>query len=138
MTNKFLTIALVLLSTASALAGSHDPNDIIPLLKGAKITLLEGIKLAEKLSGPATSAKFEAEDGNLMLSVYTIPEGLSVEPEKATLSEVSAVASSDPIELKTEVFTDKEHIAVASSHLTLLQLSKMSLRQVIADWNFHK
>lgn len=33
--------------------------------------------------------------------------------------------------LKAELFTDKEHIARASVHMTMFQLSKLNLKQVI-------
>ena len=115
-----------------ASAGNHDPQAIIPLLKDAKMTLLEGIVYAENLSGPATSAKFEVGDQNqLILSIYTVPEGLGVEPERATLSEVGGVVTETPFKPEIEVFSDKEHLARASVHMTLFQLSKLTLKQVI-------
>lgn len=78
-----------------------------------------------------TSAKYEVEDGKLMLSIYTVPEGLKGEPEKATLTEMSGKASAGTAGLKAEVFTDKEHIARATVHMTHFQLSKLSLKNVI-------
>jgi hypothetical protein len=67
----------------------------------------------------------------LILSVYTTPEGLGVEPEKATLTEISGVVTESPSKPIVEVFTDKEHIARASVHMTMFQLSRFSLKQVI-------
>lgn len=123
---------LSLLALNPAFAGNHDPAAIAKLLKGATITLLAGIDQAEKASGPATSAKFEISDsGKLELSVYTIPEGLGVEPEKATLTELGGDATMSPFKFAPEVFKDKEHIARASVHMTLFQLSKFSLRQIV-------
>jgi hypothetical protein len=130
MKNTFVALAVVL-ATVSAFAGNHDPKAIIPLLKGSKVSLLEGIDYAEKTSGVATSAKFEVSDDKLVLSVYTIPEGLGVEPEKATLTELSGPASEGASALAPEVFADKEHIARASVHMTLFQLSKFTLKEVI-------
>jgi hypothetical protein len=130
---KLITVLMLTMTIGASqvLAGDHDPKVIIPLLKDAKITLLDGIDYAEKSSGPATSAKFEVSDGKLILSVYTIPEGLGVEPETATLTEMGAVATESPIKPVFEVFADKEHIARASVHMTLFQLSKLNLKQVI-------
>ncbi|MBI3555343.1 MAG: hypothetical protein HY074_03645 [Deltaproteobacteria bacterium] len=125
------TVIFALLSTCPTFAGSHNPNDIIPLLKNSTISLLDGIALAEKTSGPATSAKFEESDGKLVLSVYTVPEGLGVEPEKATLTELGGDTSQRPFRFAAEVFQDKEHLTRASVHMTLFQLSRFSLSQVI-------
>ena len=132
MKKILFTVILALLIVVPTFAGNHDPAAITPLLKDAKISLLDGIDLAEKVSGPATSAKFEvSDDGKLALSVYTIPEGLGVEPERATLTELGGDAAQSPFQFTAEVFEDKEHIARASDHMTLLQLSKYSLRQLV-------
>ena len=120
-----------LVSSIGTFAGDHDPKAIIPLLKSAKMSLLQGIDYAEKFSGVSTSAKFEVEDGKLMLSVYTVPEGLGVEPEKASLTEVSGDVGQAHFKPNVEVFTDKEHLARASVHMTLFQLSPFTLKQVI-------
>ena len=115
---KQVLMGLILRASFSrSFAGDHDPKSIIPLLKTSKVSLLDGIAFAEKTSGVVTSAKYEVENGALMLSVYTVPEGLGGEPETATL---------------TEVFADKEHIARASVHMTLFKLSKANIKQVIA------
>ncbi|MBL7669698.1 MAG: hypothetical protein JNM39_04370 [Bdellovibrionaceae bacterium] len=130
MRNLMFTASLLL--STSAFAGDHDPARIAGLMNTAKMSLAEGIEYAEKTSGVATSAKFEiADDGKLELSVYTIPEGLNVEAEKSQLTELSGHASEDLGKLKATVFADKEHIARSSVHLTLRQLSKMSLKQIV-------
>ena len=54
-----------------------------------------------------------------------------MEPEKATLTEISGDVAVAPFKPEFEVFTDKEHIARASVHMTLLQLSKFTLKQTI-------
>lgn len=131
MKNEIACAITALLATTSAFAGDHDPKQIAALLSTSKVSLLAGIQSAEETSGAATSAKYEVEDGKLMLSVYTVPEGLSIEPEKATLTELSGAASDGTQGLKPEVFTDKEHIARASVHMTMFQLSKLTLKQVI-------
>ena len=122
---------MLLLAANSLQAADHDPKVIIPLLKDSKISLLEGIGYAEKISGAVTSAKFEVDNGKLILSIYTVPEGLGVEPEKATLTELGGVATESPFKPSVEVFTDKEHIARASVHMTLFQLSPYSLKEII-------
>lgn len=130
---KLTLVAIIaVLSSQLAMAGEHAPEKIIPLMKGAKISLMDGIVLAEKSGAVATSAKFEISDsGKLELSVYTVPEGLKVEPEKATLTELSGDASKAPFTFKEEVFADKVHIARAAVHMTMIQLSKLSLKEVL-------
>jgi hypothetical protein len=129
---RILILIVGIFSCLNAFGGGHDPKAIAILLKDAKISLVDGIDQAERSSGPATSAKFEiGDDGKLVLSVYTIPEGLAVEPEKATLTELSGDPTISPFVSVGHVFADKEHIARASVHMTLFQLSKMSLKQVI-------
>ncbi len=89
-------------------------------------------RLSEEANGPAVSAKFEIDDaGRLILSVYNIPEGLAAAPEAATFTEVSYVAADANSTPAVEVFSDKEHIARSASHMTLFQLSRMTLEQVI-------
>jgi hypothetical protein len=128
---KVLFLTLTLMAMTS-FAGNHDPRAIANLLKASPVSLLQGIALAEKLSGPVTSAKFEiGDDGKLVISIYTIPEGLGVEPEKATLTELSGDPTISPLRMAAEVFTDKEHIARAAVHMTLFQLSPLSIEQVI-------
>lgn len=127
---KLLSIIFIFQLT-SAFGASHDPEKIIALMPQSKYTLIEGIELAEKVSGIAVSAKFEVDNGKLMLSVYTVPEGLSVEPENATLTEVSWDATKETNNPTIKIFTDKEHIARAAAQMTLLKLSKFSLNEII-------
>ena len=132
VTGALVLGAITCCLTGQAFAGNHDPKAIVSLLKDSKISLLQGIDQAEKTSGPTTSAKFEVgDDGKLALSVYTVPEGFSAEPEKTTLTELSGDPTVTPYAPKPEEFADKEHIARASVHMTLFQLSKFTLKQVI-------
>lgn len=131
---RLLSTAIFIAVTASsaAFAGNHDPRAIAALLPQATLTLLEGIKISEATNGPATSAKFEIDDENkLILSVYNIPEGLDVEPEAATLMEVTYVATDRKPVGTVAVFTDKEHIARAAAHMVLFKLSPLSLSDVL-------
>ena len=66
-----------------------------------------------------------------MLSVYTVPEGFSVEPENATLTEMAGAASDTVFTPGFEIFSDKEHLTRAAVHMTLFQQSKLTLKQVI-------
>jgi hypothetical protein len=132
MKNLMIVNLVALLFAGTSFAGGHDPKVILSLLKDSKVSLLQGIEQAEKTSGPATSAKFETtDDGKLALSIYTIPEGLGVEPEKATLTELAGDPTASPFKPEAEVFADKEHIARASVHMTLFQQSRLTLKQIV-------
>ena len=73
------------------------------------------------------------DGANLVFSVYTAPQGLGVAPENTDLTEIAGSATALPISGKAEIFADKEHIARASQHLTLMQLSSRSLKEIIAE-----
>jgi hypothetical protein len=126
-----MLICTLALTQAMAWGADHDPRAIAALLGNSKLSLLEGISYAEQTSGVTTSAKFEIDRGVLVLSIYTIPEGLGVTPEKATLTELAGDATLSPFKPEVKVFEDKAHIARASEHMVLFQLSKLTLKQVI-------
>lgn len=126
-------IVMLMIGTLSVVArASEDPN-LIKKLSDAKFSLKDAVEFAEKTSGPATSAKFELDDsGALVFSVYTAPQGLNTPAELTQLTELSGSATVSPIVAQAEVFSDREHIARASTHLTLMQLSRRSLMDMIA------
>ncbi len=100
-------------------------------LKDSKHSLADGIRQAEKEEGFAISAKFEMEGDELSLSVYTAKQGRDVDAEHNTLMELAGNPTRDQWEPKKEVFEDKPHIARASMHLTLMQVTKLTLEDVI-------
>jgi hypothetical protein len=133
MTRQIKVIA-TLIATAlfvSASAQASDDPKLLDNLRDAKFSLLDAITFAESSSGPATSAKFEMDGDQLVFSVYTAPQGLSASPEATDLTELSGSATQLPIQSKAEIFADKEHIARASVHQTLMQLSNLTLKEVI-------
>ena len=122
------TIAFVFTAT-STFASS---GNVAERLGEAKFSLLDAVVKAETVSGPATSAKFELDDaGALVYSVYTVPQGLDKQAEEVDLTELAGPATEMPISVKAEIFADKEHIARASSQLTVIQMSNLSLREII-------
>lgn len=123
---------ILILTALTGLTARADDAQVIAKLPAAKISLLDGIRQAEKSSGTVTSAKFEiGDDGNLSLSIYTAPQGLRTPPETNELTELSGDPTVAPFAPSAEVFKDKEHIARASVHLTLMQLSRLNLVQII-------
>ena len=121
-------------ATPNAPAPSPAANgtDLVGQLKSSKLSLLEGIQRTEKENGPAISAKFELEDGKLMLSVYTAQAGLDKDAEHNVLLELSGDAAAAQWQPKREVFEDREHITRAATHLTILRRAKTTLPAIIA------
>ncbi len=124
-------IMLAGIGVIASLQARADDSLIIAKLKDSKISLLDGIRQAERTSGPVTSAKFEMDGANLSLSIYTAPQGLETPAENNDLTELSGNPTVAPFAPATEVFKDKEHIARASVHLTLMQISKLTLPAII-------
>lgn len=124
---------LIILTTLlmAMVANASEDTTLIKKLADAKFSLKEAISLAEKISGPATSAKFEMDGDQLVFSVYTAPQGLEASAEQTELTEISGSATILPAVGKAEIFSDKEHISRASAHLTLKQLSRYTLNEII-------
>jgi len=134
--DRTIVAAMALLISAVAAAAEHAPEKIIPKMKQARLSLMDGIALAEKNGAVATSAKFEiTNSGVLQLSVYVVPEGLGREPEAVTLTELAGDTAQSPFKFETEVFQDKEHIARSAVHMTMFQLSRLSLKDVLKKAN---
>lgn len=125
------SVVILVLSLISMVVNASEDTNLIKKLAEAKLSLKEAITLAEKTSGPATSAKFEMDGDQLVFSVYTAPQGLEASAEETELTEFSGSAAVLPIVSKTEIFADKEHISRASTHLTLKQLSRFSLNEIL-------
>jgi len=111
---------------------SKDTQALLETLGKSKHTLLEGLREAAKGGAVPISAKFELEEGKLSLSVYTAGKGLSVEPEKNVLQELSGSPESEKWTPNVEVFKDVEHVARSSEQLTLMGLGKASLADIVA------
>jgi hypothetical protein len=134
MTNriKVMMAGLMVLASQGVYAAGTD-GEVIAHLKDAKITLLQGIAQAEKSSGPVTSAKFEMDGSDLSLSIYTAPQGLNTPAEDNDLTELAGSATVSPYAPSAEVFADKQHIARASVHLAVRQMSVLSLSEIIEE-----
>ncbi len=122
----------VALTGGAGLAAEYKDTDVLlSKLKDSKLSLADGIRQAGQEEGYVISAKFEMEGDDLSLSVYTAKEGRGTDAEHSTLMELSGDPTKDSWTPKKEVFTDKEHIARASMHLTLMQLGDLKLVDVI-------
>jgi uncharacterized membrane protein YkoI len=135
--NRLLIAALaifgVLASQHGVEAQHHEKDEgvLIGRLKDSKHSLVDGIRQAQRANGPAISAKFEMKGDTLMLSVYTAKEGLGKDAEHNVLMELIGDASKTEWQPEVEVFEDKPHIARSAMHLTVLQLTKLPLEDVV-------
>src|SRR5450759_4069851 len=99
---SILTLAALLfgvgLAVNSALAAEsgRDQAALIKALPQSKHSLMDGLRQATKPPEVPISAKFEFDDaGKLSLSIYTAEKGISLEPEKNVLKELSGSPAQD-------------------------------------------
>jgi hypothetical protein len=118
MMTRNLVFAVGLAALASSVpAQSEDANQaaLIKAVGGAKISLLQGIAQVAKGTEVPTEAKYEMEDGKLMLS----------------FNEYGGDATAATWAPKKEVFTDLKHIARSAQYHALLSMTKMTIPAII-------
>src|SRR6266576_5893961 len=89
--------------------------------------MAQGIAQVAKATEVATEAKYEMEDGKLMLSVYTSAKGFDTPAEDNSFNEYGGEASAATWAPKKEVFTDLKHIARSAQYHTLLSMTKVTI-----------
>src|SRR5467141_5204700 len=100
-----ITAGLVALAgTIAAQAAENADEVLIKALAGAKITLLQGIAQVAKGTEVPTEAKYEMDDGKLMLSIYTSAKGFNTAAEDNSFVEYSGDATTASWAPKKEVF----------------------------------
>src|SRR5262245_34553443 len=124
------TVASLAVPFIARAAASADAETIQHLAE-SKHTLVDGIHQAEQANGAAISAKFEFEDGKFWLSVYTAKDGRTRDAEHNTLLELKGEPNGAAWKPDIEIFADKTHLTRAATQLTLMQLTKMSLADVV-------
>jgi hypothetical protein len=127
---KVAVVAAIIAPFSAHAAGSADA-ETVKRLGESKHTLVDGIKQAQQANGTPISAKFEFEDGKLWLSVYTAKDGQDRDAEHNTLIELKGQPTTGAWKPDTEVFQDKEHLTRSATQLTLMQLSKTSLTDIV-------
>lgn len=115
-----------------ALAADMD-QQLHQALAGTKHTLAEGIAEAAKAPAVALSARFEIEDGQLLLSVDTAEKGLAALAEKNVLKELAGSPLAEKWEPEVESFKDVAHVSRASEQLTLLATSQTTLLDIATN-----
>jgi hypothetical protein len=136
MTYKSLTLAFAfalaaLVSNSSVWSADAPDQALLKALGGAKITLTQGIAQVAKGTEVPTEAKYEMEDGKLMLSVYTSAKGFDTAAEDNSFNEYGGEATAASWAPKKEVFADLKHIARSAQYHTLLSMTKLSIPAII-------
>src|SRR5262245_30449164 len=85
-------VTFLVISPASLSAQQAD-QALLRALGGAKITLAQGIAQVAKGTEVPTEAKYEMEDGKLMLSVYTSAKGFDTAAEDNSFNEYGGEAT---------------------------------------------
>jgi ubiquinol-cytochrome c reductase cytochrome b subunit len=93
--------------------------------------LAQGIAQVAKGTEVPTEAKYEMEDGKLMLSVYTSAKGFDTAAEDNSFNEYGGDAAAATWAPKKEVFADLKHIARSAQYHTLLSMTRMTIPAII-------
>ncbi len=101
----------------SAVSAEREDQELIKALSGAKVTLQQALNSAEH-NGRPISAKFEMEDGNLQLSVYTEKDGKFFE---VIVDHTTAQIA------KTEPITEGDDLKDAKEQSAAMAKAKVSL-----------
>jgi hypothetical protein len=122
----------------ATLAGSYNSllaeevdQTLLRAIGNAKVTLAQGIAQVAKGTEVPTEAKYEMEDGKLMLSVYTSAKGFETPAEDNSFNEYGGEATAANWAPKKEVFADLKHIARSAQYHTLLSMTKMTIPAII-------
>src|SRR4051795_3697392 len=124
-------VGLAMLGNSAAWSEDADQAALIKAISEAKITLLQGIAQVAKGTEVPTEAKYEMEDGKLMLSVYTSAKGFDTAAEDNSFNEYGGDATAAAWTPKKEVFTDLKHIARSAQYHTLLSMTKVTIPAII-------
>lgn len=106
-----------------------DAPKLLGNLNNAPLSLAEAI--AQVAQGKlATQAKFEKEDGKLVLSVYTSEKGKGVDAEHNVLQEHKGEIANNKWTPKTAKFKDVEHFARSAEFHALMSMTNVTLEDV--------
>jgi hypothetical protein len=128
-----LLVAVAFAMLGGTLAWSEDADQaaLIKALPNAKLTLQQGIAQVAKGTEVPTEAKYEMENGKLMLSIYTSAKGFDTAAEDNSFNEYGGEATTASWAPKKEVFADLKHIARSAQYHTLLSMTKVTIPAVI-------
>jgi hypothetical protein len=118
-------------STSAVWSAEEDQAALLKAIGSAKVSLQQGIAQVAKGTEVATEAKYEMENGKLMLSVYTSAKPLNTAAEDNSFNEYSGEATAPTWAPKKEVFADLKHIARSAQYHTLLSMTKVTIPTII-------
>jgi hypothetical protein len=124
-------VGLAMLGSTIAWSEEADQAALIKAIAGAKISLKQGIAQVAKGTEVPIEAKYEMEDGKLMLSVYTSAKGVDTAAEDNSFNEYGGEATAATWAPKKEVFADLKHIARSAQYHTLLSMTKITIPAII-------
>jgi len=108
--------------SVASLANEPATAAVAKLMPTARVSLQEGLKAAET-EGQPISAKFEVDEGHLLLSVYTAKDG--------KFSEVVVDQNTGKV-AKSESLTEGNELANAQKQMEVYGRSKTSLRNAVS------
>src|SRR5215475_623968 len=127
-----IAVGLTALGTGSAVwSAEEDQAALLRAIGSAKVSLQQGIAQVAKETEVPTEAKYEMENGKLMLSVYTSAKPLNTAAEDNSFNEYIGEATTATWAPKKEVFADLKHIARSAQYHTLLSMTKVTIPTVI-------
>src|SRR4051794_4246333 len=88
--SRILTFAVgmgLLIGTTTLSSAEGVDQALLGAIGGAKVTLAQGIAQVAKGTEVPTEAKYEMEDGKLMLTVYTSAKGFDTAAEENSFNE---------------------------------------------------
>ena len=118
-------------STSVVWSAEEDQAALLKAIGSAKVSLQQGIAQVAKGTEVPTEAKYEMENGKLMLSVYTSAKPLNTAAEDNSFNEYSGEATTPTWTPKKEVFADLKHIARSAQYHTLLSMTKVTIPAII-------
>jgi hypothetical protein len=130
---KFVAAFAAAMLGSSFSAWCEDANQaaLLKAMSGAKVSLQQGIAQVAKGTEVPTEAKYEMDDGKLMLSIYTSAKGFNTPAEDNSFVEYSGDATTASWAPKKEVFADFKHIARSAQYHSLLSMTKMTIPAII-------
>ena len=133
-----IKLSLAVAFALATLVSSHNSSSaqqadqaLLRAIPNAKISLAQGIAQVAKGSEVPTEAKYEMENGKLMLSVYTSAKGFDTAAEDNGFNEYGGEATAATWAPKKEVFSDLKHIARSAQYHTLLSMTKVTIPAII-------
>jgi hypothetical protein len=138
------TILITFTAAALSSACAADDDDVIrrtpelgddpSVVLASTLHMSDALAQSEAAYGPTIEAKFELDDSNqLSLSVYPTGAAIGVDAERNVFQEAAGSPTGASWQPALEQFHDQEHLTRSARDLTLVQLSRYSLRQLVEE-----